>query len=157
PAAPPALALASGLAFVADSSSGLQVVNFLGFDTEGVPPEVSAEIIDPDLDPARPGLQLLEGSTVRLSAHVSDDVQGRNVEVLVNGMVVRNEVTYPYDLTATLPTIQQAGTAITLQVRATDTGGNSTLSDPISIELVPGPPPTITQVNPPDGSTQPLT
>src|SRR5262249_41691517 len=93
--------------------------------------------------------------TVTLAAHVTDDVQVRNVELLVNGALVRNEISYPFDLTTSLPTIQAAGTVVTLPVRGTDTGGNSTLSDPIAIELVPAPAPVITHLDPADGSTEP--
>ena len=44
-----------------------------------------------------------------------------------------------------------------LQVRATDTGGNSTLSAPMVIDLLADlTAPTITTLDPPNGSTQPL-
>jgi hypothetical protein len=157
PAQGEAVALASGLAYVADGVGGLQVVNYLSFEQGGQPPTISVDPVPGDLDPNTPGVQLLEGSDVTLPAHITDDVQVRNVELLLNGVVVRNLVSFPYDLTATLPLLSSGVTQAVLQIRATDTGGNSALSDPITIDLLRDTtPPAITSLVPPEGSTQPL-
>jgi hypothetical protein len=75
------------------------------------------------------------------------------VELLLDGTVVRNEVSYPYDLSARLPVVHAPGIEAVLQVRATDTGGNVRLSDAIRIELVPDiTPPILVQLDPADGS-----
>ena len=151
------MAIASGLAYVVDGKFGLQVVNYLAFDQGKTPPEITLRVLNTDIDPARPGIQMPEASTVTLSARITDDVQVRNVELLVDGVIVRNEVTYPYDFTTTLPTIVQTGAEAVLQIRATDTGGNVRLSDPVVIELVPdNTAPTILQLDPVDDSTEPL-
>jgi hypothetical protein len=88
-----------------------------------------------DADSNTPGLQLLEGHTVSIKTTVSDDVQVRNVELLVNGKVVSNDAAFPFDLTALVPAIS-AGSSVTLQVRATDTGGNSSLSNLLTLPVV---------------------
>ena len=99
------LAIAAGLAFIADGTGGLQVVNYLSFDNQGVAPTVSISTSATDVDPSSPGLQLVEGSTIPITANVLDDVQVRNVELLVNGTVVENAVSFPFNLIAILPTL----------------------------------------------------
>jgi len=136
PEVPKDLALAGGLAFVADGAGGLLVVNYLGFDTQGVPPTVRVALDAVDADPATPGVQVLEGRTVRVVQTIGDDVQVRSVELLVNGQVVSTDVSYPFELFAQAPVIAASGTQMTVQVRATDTGGNVTLSDTLSIDVV---------------------
>ena len=70
-------------------------------------------------------------------------------------MVVRNELSYPFDLSTSLPKISTTLTQATLQIRATDTGGNQTLSDPIVIDLIPdNVAPTIVALDPLEGSMQ---
>ena len=79
------------------------------------------------------------------------------MELLVDGIVVRTEISYPYDLTTMLPTIAQTGNQAVLQVRATDTGGNIRLSDPIVIDLLADSiAPTITSLEPAAGSVETL-
>ena len=159
PDAPLSIAIASGIGFVADGASGLQVINYLPFDTKGVAPTVSINSNAADIDPNTPGVQVLEGTTISLSANVSDDVQVRNVELLINGQVVRNNVSFPFDLTTQLPSLASLGagnTTVTVQVRATDTGGNTTLSDPITLNLVRDTtPPTLVSLTPADGASRP--
>ena len=159
PDAPLGLAIASGIGFVADGASGLQVINYLPFDTKGVAPTVSINSNAADIDTNTPGVQVLEGTTISLSANVSDDVQVRNVELLINGQVVRNNVSFPFDLTTQLPSLASLGagnTTVTVQVRATDTGGNTTLSDPITLNLVRDTtPPTLVSLTPADGASRP--
>jgi hypothetical protein len=152
-----AIALSSGLAYIADGASGLQLVNFLQRDTGLTPPTVLLNPLLGDLNTTQPGLQLYEGSTVTLGNQITDNVQVRKVELLVDGTVVRTELSYPYDLTTVLPTRAQSGNQAVLQVRATDTGGNSTLSDPIVIDLVADTTaPAISTIDPANGSTQPI-
>lgn len=154
---PDTIALAAGLGYLSDAKVGLIVDNYLAYDTRGVAPTVEVTFPNIDVELNKPGVQVVEGSTVNLRAHITDDVQIREVELLLNGRVVRDNVSYPYDLTADLPTIAQAGsTTAVLQVRATDTGGNVTLSDPIALELVPDTiPPQIVALDPAEGSRKP--
>ncbi|HUY88576.1 MAG TPA: DUF4214 domain-containing protein, partial [Pirellulales bacterium] len=152
PALPNGLAIGAGLAFVADGSAGLQVVNYLPFDTGGVPPTVTLDTSNLTPDPTLGGFDAVEGSLLTLKAAVSDDVQVRNVELLVNGQVVANSVSFPFELSAYLPTIASAGSGIALEISATDTGGNTTVTSPVTINLVrDATPPTIVRQNPPDG------
>jgi uncharacterized protein YjiK len=137
PARPLDLALANGLAFVADGSSGLQIVNYRTFDTLGVAPTVTITVDGVDVDPGTPGIQILEGRTVQIKPIVTDDVQVRSVELLVNGQVVSSDPNFPFELFAQAPAINTAGNTITLQVRATDTGGNTSLSNAVVLTVVP--------------------
>ena len=99
PAGPFSVAIGAGIAFVADSTAGLQVVNYRSFDNQGVAPSLT--VVPPiDVDTNAPGIQVEEGSLITLGAQVMDDVQVRNVELLLNGQVVRNDVSFPWDLTA---------------------------------------------------------
>ena len=139
PSVPSDVAIASGIAFVADGSGGLQVVNYEPFDTKGVPPTASISVApSPNVTITTSGIQAVEGSNVSIEANVSDDVQVRNEELLVDGQVVSNEVSPPFNLSTTLPTIAKVGTTpVTIQVSATDTGGNTSLSNTLSLQLVP--------------------
>ncbi len=80
---------------------------------------------------------MLEGSRAILPVNVTDDVQVRSVEVLINGRSISTDVTNPFTLDPFLPGIVgNGGPNVTLQVRATDTGGNIGRSAPITVELV---------------------
>ncbi len=134
---PQDIAIGAGLAFVTSGTGGLQIVNYRAFDTQGVAPTIDIVKEPRDADPATPGIQIEEGQTARLTATTGDDVQVRNVEVLVNGKVVSNDVSYPFDLSAVLPTLAANGSdSVEISVRSTDTGGNVTLSAPISVQLI---------------------
>src|SRR5262249_10511928 len=88
-----------------------------------------------------------------IKAVTSDDVQVRNVELLLNGQVVRNDVSFPFDLSAIAPLRSTEANTATLVVRATDTGGNITMSDPIVLNLVPDTfPPSLVDMDPFDGA-----
>ncbi len=152
-ATPRDLALANGLAFVADGTGGLQIVNYIGFDTKGIAPAVTISVDGVDADPGTPGVQVLEGRTVRVLPIITDDVQVRNVELLVNGQVFSNDVSFPFELFTQAPTIAAGGNTLTLQVRATDTGGNVGLSNIVTLSVVPDTfPPQVTSVSVDEGA-----
>jgi hypothetical protein len=136
PSAAKGLAIASGIAFVAGGTGGLQVYNYLGFDTLGVAPTVSITSPITDADPGTPGIQIVEGSSVPIRVQVSDDTQVRNIELLVGGVLADNDVSFPFDFVALAPALGPGVTSINLQVRATDTGGNQRLSNLLTFELV---------------------
>ncbi|MDH3461508.1 MAG: hypothetical protein OEM00_11170, partial [Burkholderiaceae bacterium] len=153
PEVPRDLVLANGLAFVADGDGGLQIVNYIGFDTLGVAPTVSISADGVDADPGTPGVQVLEGRTVRVLPTISDDVQVRNVELLVNGQVVSTDVSFPFELFAQAPTIASGGNTLSVQVRATDTGGNVALSNVVTLDVVPDTfPPEISAISLAEGA-----
>lgn len=153
PQAPTALVLGAGLAFVADGTAGIQIVSYRAFDDRKVPPTVTASVLNDDVALGTPGLQVAEASRLRLQVNVQDDVQVRDVELLVNGRVVARDASFPFELSSLLPTIAANGsTSITVQVRATDTGGNRGLSTPINVQLVTDQtPPALVSTNVPDG------
>ncbi|WP_338849852.1 Ig-like domain-containing protein [Massilia sp. W12] len=137
PAAPMDVAIGGGIAYVADGSGGLQIVNYRPFDNKGLPPTVEVDSSAIDQDPNQAGLQVVEGSSISLSALIRDDVQVGNVELLVNGKAVSNDISFPFDLRAALPSIAaNGGSTVSLAVRATDTGGNVSSSSPIIVELI---------------------
>ncbi|HRF11814.1 MAG TPA: Ig-like domain-containing protein [Candidatus Accumulibacter phosphatis] len=153
PAPPQDIAIGAGIAFVADGTGGLQVVNYLPFDNQGQAPTITLSAPNADRDPATPGIQAVESSLLNVKLDVADDMQVRNVELLVDGQVVANDVSFPWTAAVALPKLSPTTTSTTIQARATDTGGNTTLSDPLVVELVPDTfPPTILGSNLVDGS-----
>ena len=130
------LTIGKGYAFVADNYSGLQIVNFQPLDTAGQAPVVTASATGADRDLVTPGIQVKNGATFAIDARVFDDVLVRNVELLVNGQVVRNDASFPWDLAATAPVTNQP-TTLLIQARATDAGGNTGLSNLLTIEVIP--------------------
>ncbi len=153
PAKPNSLTLSSGIAFVADGTAGLQIVNYRAFDDLGVAPTVTVSSTVADADPNTAGIQVIEGSSIPLRIVVGDDVQVRQVDVLVNGNVVASDASFPFDLSIAAPA-RTAGTPNALiQVRATDSGGNSSLSNMLSYGLVDDAfPPIVLSVAPPNNS-----
>ncbi|QLE56856.1 Ig-like domain-containing protein [Nostoc sp. TCL26-01] len=148
------IAIASGIAFVADDTGGLQVINYLPFDNKGQAPTVSISSSVVDVDPNTPGIQVNEGGNIPIRVNVADDVQIRNVELLVNGEVVSNDVTLPFDLSAIALNNDPDAPVVNVQVRATDTGGNSSLSNLLAFDLVPDTvAPLINSVTPANGQT----
>ena len=156
PQVPFDVSVAGGLAFVADGAGGLQVLNFRPADTFGKAPVLGMVTGVSDLDPAAAGTQVAEGSTIQLAVTVSDDVQVRDLAVLMNGKVVRDDLSFPFTLSANLPTLAANGEdTVTLQVRATDTGGNVSLSAPLVLQLVPDTlPPSLVTSNITDGTSK---
>src|SRR5262249_42604812 len=119
-------------------------------------PTVTLGVSVSDEDPAAPGFQVKDGTTVRVRAAVTDDVQVRNVELLLDGEVVANDVSFPWDSFAVAPTFASRPGPITLQLRATDTGGNSALSAPFVFNLIPERvPPALVAVDPAEGAGVP--
>jgi len=146
------VAIAAGIAYVADGPGGLQIINYLPFDNQGQAP--NTEITSPveDLDPDTEGVQVIEGMDIPIISDITDDVQVRNVELLVNGEVVGNDVSFPFELTAVALNQEPEATAVEVQVRATDTGGNTALSNVLSFQLLPEEQgPTIQNILPRDG------
>lgn len=137
PADPFSVAIGAGIAFVADGTGGLQIVNYQAFDIQCQVPVVSITSSLIDVDPGTPGVQVLEGGTIPIRLTTTDDVQVRNVELLVNGVVVSNDVSFPFELAAIALGSTLTPTATTVQVRATDTGGNIGLSNLLTFQLVP--------------------
>ncbi len=148
------VAISRGIGYIG-TANGLEVVNYEPFDSKGVAPAVTISASPPDADSTNDGVQALEGTTIPIQVAVSDDVQVRDVALLVNGIQVADAVNYPFNLAAAVPTLASGATSLTIQVRATDTGGNSTFSNLLTYGISPDrTPPTITRISPSDGSTR---
>jgi hypothetical protein len=167
PVNPFEVAIGEGIAFVADGTAGLQVVNYEAADTKGVAPTIQITSAPTSVNPNASGVQLVEGQTISFGVKVADDVQVRNVELLAtitnpdtgvtNTMVLKNSVSFPFDLSAALPTLKilDGVSQVTLQIRATDTGGNVTLSPPMDVTLLPDTTgPRLISQSVPDGSAR---
>jgi len=147
------VAIAAGIAYVADGSGGLQVANYLPFDAAGQAPELRIRGDVADLDRQTPGVQVLAGTSIPIQVDVSDDVQVRQVELLVNGEAVRHDLSFPFDLSAIAQSSDSSASTVEVQVRATDTGGNETLSNRLTFDWVPDTfAPTIEAIDPTDGA-----
>jgi hypothetical protein len=125
-----ALTINNGIAYLADGDSGLQVVNYLPFDTKRVPPAISLSASFPLNPPIAE-----EGKLLRVSAKVSDDVQVRNVEFWVDGAKVGSIGRFPFEFDFISPVLTTDKTSFTLRAKAIDTGGNFAWSDPITVQL----------------------
>ncbi len=123
-----AVALYNGIAYVADHQNGLQVVNYLAFDNQEIPPTVS-------LETNAAANQAEEGQRVRISALVGDDVQVRNVEFLVDGVRVATDGNFPFEIRVSVPLLEDRS-SFTIRARASDTGGNFSFTDELTIEVL---------------------
>lgn len=146
--------LTGNLAYVAAGMGGVQVVAYQPVDGDGIAPTVSLNALPADADALADGLQLVEGTPLALSVSVTDDNAVARTELLINGEVALSDISFPWNLATILPTLDQQGgtSALTLQVRAVDTGGNIGLSELLEIELIADDSPfEITAIRPPAG------
>lgn len=147
-----AVSIYNGIGYVADSEAGLQVVNYLAFDRNGIAPTIALDsnyALSPDAGVAE------EGHVMRLTANVDDDVQVRNVEFFVNGVSVARDGNFPFEHRFVTPLLG-ASTSFTVRACAADTGGNRTCTGEIAVTLVEdATPPNVRVVTPPDGSSHP--
>jgi hypothetical protein len=123
-----ALSIYNGLAYVADSAAGLQVVNYIAYDTLRRPPQISLRTNFADN-------RAEEGKVVRVTATTSDDVQVRNVEFYVDGLKIATDGNFPFEHRFVAP-LRRDQTSFLLRARASDTGGNATFTGEITVELV---------------------
>ncbi|MSU62107.1 MAG: hypothetical protein EXS31_06885 [Pedosphaera sp.] len=143
-----AVTVYNGLAYAADGKAGLQVINYLAYDSKGVPPTInlaaSFSLNPPQAD---------ENENVLVSASVTDDVQVRNVEFYLDGVKVLTDGNFPFEFRFTTPSIANNRSSFRLRAKATDTGGNSTLTPEITVKLVPdGTPPRVKRTFPAAGA-----
>ena len=146
-AAPFSVATGAGIAFVADGTAGLQVVNYRSFDNQGVPPTIMLSNSFAMLTPTNGVAE--EGKLVRVSARTTDDVQVRIVEFHVDGVKVFTDVSFPFEHRFITPRLTATKTNFVVQAKATDTGGNFAWSDTIVVDLVlDATPPRILRTSP---------
>ena len=129
-----AASIFNGLAYVADGPAGLTVVNYIAYDNKGIPPTISLSTGFASNGSGQ--LQAEEGKLGRVTAVVTDDVQVRNVEFYLDGQLVATDGTFPFEYRFITPRLTVNKTTFTLRAKATDTGGNSTWSDTLTVRLV---------------------
>ena len=145
--------ISRGLGFIG-AGNRLEIVNYLPFDADGIVPEAIALVDAVDADPLTTEIEVIEGGLVSVKAQISDDVQVRDVDLIINGEVVANDVSFPFDFVIPAPSAS-TGETFEIEVRATDTGGNRTTSDPVTLKIVPDTfAPEIESISPDDGSQQ---
>lgn len=139
--------LYNGLLYVADSNEGLQVVNYLAFDNQGVPPTIAMQV-------DAPNDEVEEGKVAVVEVDVTDDVQVRNVTFFIDGEPVYTDGNYPYSFNLIAPLISETATGtFVIHAQAIDTGGNVAQSAPLLLTLVPdNTPPRVRYFSPKSGS-----
>src|SRR5262249_36898344 len=137
--------ISRGIATVG-TTSRLEVVNYLPFDAKGVAPTVTATTTE---------TEVVENTAIPVTAHVTDDVQVSSVELLVDGQVVSTDVSFPFDFFAPARKLGTGSNTMTVQARATDTGGNVGLSSVLTLTVIKDTvPPTVLSMDPPDGASR---
>ena len=150
-ATPFSVAVGAGIAFVADGTAGLQVVNYRSFDNQGVPPTLTLSNSFA-MTSATNGVAE-EGKLALLSARTTDDVQVRNVEFYVDGVKVFSDASFPFEHRFLTPRLTATKTNFVVQAKATDTGGNFAWTDTIVVALTPdATPPRVLGTLPPSPS-----
>jgi hypothetical protein len=103
-------------------------------DTFGIPPTVQIT------SPAN-GTQVIQGSTLALTADATDDVDVVSVSFLVGGQVVFTDTTAPYQYNLNVPT---TATSMTIGATAIDLGGNVGTASTVTLTVIPDPLTTVT-------------
>lgn len=143
-----ALSIYNGLAYVADST-GMQVVSYLPYDALGEPPTVT-------LQHSQANGLVEEGKRLFLRAAVTDDVQVRNVEFYIDGAKAGTDGNFPFSWTFLAPEATAAKSNLVLRAKASDTGGNTTWSEELTLQLVKdATPPKVRSLSPRDGAILP--
>jgi hypothetical protein len=128
-----AVALYNGLAYVADESSGLQVVNYLPADIGGQAPSGTLRVTSGESSSSETATA---GGFVLLIAEVADDVQVRNVEFFLDAQRLAMDGSYPFETVYRVPA-NAAGRMLTFTARISDTGGNATNITSTPVTVVP--------------------
>ncbi|MCI0538469.1 MAG: Ig-like domain-containing protein, partial [Verrucomicrobiales bacterium] len=145
PGGPRSVLLHRGLAYVADSAAGIQVINVFGPDTAGLPPStpvVTAASFS--LAPPQAEVDRLAWTTVL----TQDDVHLSEVELYLNGELAARDGNHPFELTFRTPRFQPNAQSLTVRFRAVDVAGNGTWSDSIDVQLVDTSPPNLIASSP---------
>ena len=124
------ISLFNNLAYVAAREGGLLVLNYLPYDALGVPPVIT--LTGSFLNGQPP--QVEQSKPVSVTAVVTDDVQVRNVEFYLDGQKALTVGRYPFDFRFITPALAQQA-SFRLRAKATDTGGNSTWTPEITVQL----------------------
>ena len=106
---------------------GVYTLRYTDRDTAGLAP--TAVIVPPTGD-------LKGGMVHEIQVTATDDILVRHVELLADGVVVATDYNYPFAPRWKVPPQVLAHT-VTLQARATDTGGNQALSAQVFVKVTP--------------------
>jgi hypothetical protein len=143
-----AVSVYNGLAYVADGEAGLQVVNYRAFDTLRVPPTIQ---LASNFNLAAGVME--EGKRMRLTTTVTDDVQVRNVEFYVDGVLSATDGNFPFEHAFLTPVRTPEKQTFIVRAKATDTGGNTAWSTEYTLNLIPdATPPTVASFSPPNNA-----
>ena len=154
PADPQGVTIANGLAYIADGTGGLVVVNYLSADIAGVAPTATLSSTVGDADRIAPGVQVQASSLLPINLTVADDVQVASVELLKDGVIIGMDTSFPFEFGAIAAGVTSGGKT-TLQIRVTDTGGNAGLSNTLTFDIVAdSTAPTLIGSNPSEGGTR---
>jgi hypothetical protein len=110
-------------------------------DTAGVAPTVT-------IDSPQSGQSTTEGDSLPISITAVDDVQVARVQLTVNGVIIIEDSAAPYNVTYRVP---HGVTSLLIEARAFDTAGNAATSPPVTLNVLPDPPPTVSIINPQEG------
>ncbi len=145
------LAVVVGKDSLVSDTSWVRTVNVLEFDGAGAAPQIEATLRVADGDPAAPGLQVFEGASVPIDLRVTDDFQVTRVELLEDGVVAQVDTSYPFTFDHFIP---PGVGSYRLQVRASDSGFNQSLSPAFEFDVVPDTfAPTLVSTSPADGQS----
>ena len=125
-----AISIFNGLGYVADDTSGMQVINYLPYDAKGLPPTIT-------LTTSFSSNTAEEGKSSRVTALVRDDVQVRNVEFHLDSVKVFTDSAFPFEFRFITPRLTVNTKSFRLRARAVDTCGNSTWTDELTDTLQP--------------------
>lgn len=110
-------------------------------DTAGNAPSVT-------INAPQNGQSITAGDQLPISITATDDVQVASVQLIVNGVVVIEDGVAPYDISYTAP---HNVSSLVIEAKAFDAAGNSATSPPVTINVLPDPPPTIDFITPAEG------
>lgn len=102
-------------------------------DDLGIPPTV--QITSP-----APGAQVVQGSTLTITATATDDVAVAAVNFLVNGQPAFTTAAAPYQYSFTAPVV---GPTLTIGATAVDFGGNVSQKASVTVNVIPDPGTTV--------------
>lgn len=120
------IALHNGILYA--GGTRLNVINYLAPDNGTTPPSIT---ISSDQGPT-----LSEGTYANISALAQDDVQVRNVEFYVDGVLDSTDGNYPFTNSFRVPTLSQGANTVTVSAIAFDTAGNSANSGDLVLSII---------------------
>ncbi|HVR39041.1 MAG TPA: Ig-like domain-containing protein, partial [Thermoanaerobaculia bacterium] len=112
----------------ATGTSALYIGQYLSVtDALGVAPAVQLT--------APQNANAIEGTLLNIAATASDDILVAKVEFLIGGQVVATDSAAPYTTSIRVP----SAPTLTIQARAFDFGGNSAITPPVVVNVIPDP------------------